>query len=62
MLSTWPMAGMKSFFRDMTRWTVQVSFTTFTLNAFSTIQVSPLSRIRSCPLPSGFNTSSTVRS
>ena len=62
MLNTCPMAGMKSFFRDMTRCTVQVSFTTLTLNAFSTIQVSPRSRIRSCPLPSGFKTRSTVRS
>ena len=47
MLSTCPMAGIKSFFLDMTRGMVQVSFTTFTLNAFSTIHVSPRSRIRS---------------
>src|SRR5512135_1551814 len=61
-LRAWPMAGMKSFFRDMTRVTVHVSFSTFTLNAFSTIQVSPFSSIRSCPLPRGFVTRRAARS
>jgi len=46
-LRAWPIAGMKSFFLDMTRGTVQVPFFTVTLKAFSTIHVSPESRMRS---------------
>ena len=61
-LSAWPRAGIKSFFLDMTRGRVQVLSSTFTLNAFSTIQTSPLRSTRSCEALSGLVTSSTVRS